>query len=211
MQRRLPSGPHEQDPAGSLRARRRIEPTGCPLPQHRDGQRQPAGLVDVDGVQREPDASVVLSVCPLAGAGTGSLVSSDTEIRSAPARATISLRVGERSPRSIRLSVALLIPASSAIIRNDLPRSSRTRHSRHPIVRASSPSTKPSPCRRPLLEVAPDYDAAHWSAGHGRSLDLENEDRTSPVAGNRCASRSGNFTKRCQVAVGEAGDVDRAK
>lgn len=104
------------------------------------GSTCPSGRSWLTAINARSTAAMVLSVCPLAGAGTGSLVSSDTEIWSASASARISFRVGERSPRSIRFRVSLLIPASPATTRSDLPRSSRTRHSAQPIARASSPS-----------------------------------------------------------------------
>ncbi len=85
------------------------------------GSTCPSGRSWLTAINARSTAAMVLSVCPLAGAGTGSLVSSDTEIWSASASARISFRVGERSPRSIRFRVSLLIPASPATTRSDCP------------------------------------------------------------------------------------------
>jgi hypothetical protein len=67
------------------------------------------------------------SVSPLAGAGTGSLISSLGAIWSASASATISEMLSRaRSPCSIRHSCVVLIPASPATTRSDLRRDLRT-------------------------------------------------------------------------------------
>jgi hypothetical protein len=69
---------------------------------------------------------MVLSVCPLAGAGTGSLISSLGAMPSALARAPISEMLSSASsPRSICDSFDLLIPAKPATTRSDFFRASR--------------------------------------------------------------------------------------
>lgn len=86
-------------------------------------------------------ASIVLSVRPMTGIGTGSLMSSEGAISSAFARATTSERLSRaRSPSSMRDRCDLLIPANPATTTRDLPRVLRICRIRRPIVRASSAS-----------------------------------------------------------------------
>jgi hypothetical protein len=148
---------------------------------------------------------VVLSVCPLAGAGTGSLVRSDTEIWSASARARTSLRVGERLPRSIRFRVSLLIPANPATIRSDLPRSSRTRYSAHPIVRASS-----APIRHHFVHRVGSLTDSPRGRRPGTLHSVRDQaacrSTRSSVRPPRCGGCSGPVLDPCRLSVAHHGE-----
>ncbi len=122
-------------------------------------------------------ACTVESVCPLPGAGTGSLISSDDAICNTSASATISARLSSAtSPRSICDRRDLLIPASPATTRYDLSRAlriwrSRARRSWNP--RSSyKPSTASVRTRPPGRSDASARRALRSIASYGRGMGI---------------------------------------